>query len=606
MKKIGISSTLPIEVLYAAEYRVYDLNNLFINSHLPQGLIEFAHETGLSRTTCGWTKGVFAAALKFGFDKVVNVVSGDCSNNHVMGEILKKRGVEVIPFFYPYPRNRDDLKKEVESLMRRFGVTWSDVEGVFNRFSRIRSKLLMLEKITIEEGKINGNELLAYLISGSDMRGNPESFEKEIDSFLCTVEKRPSLRRKIRAGVIGIPPMFTDLFSFLEEHDVQVVYIETAKEFGRVGEFSDIIDVYHTYSYPYELSYRLERIKDEIKKRGIDILIHYVQSFCFHRNEHLFFSENISIPVLRVEGDLPGPMDEATRVRVESFLKSAGLKSGGERNNYTYHGDGKIDIPLLAVDAGSRNVKMALKKGKDLSLKVVDTIAFIKKHIMPAENGRVDLSRVIVNYFDENVKNFIALATGYGRHQLKWENVKVIPEIEAHFWGVRSEIDEDDFTILDMGGQDTKVIRVRKGIIDDFIMNDKCAAGGGRYLENMARILEIPLEEMGNYFENPEKLDITCATFGETELVGKMIKGVPIERLAAGVNWSVFRRSLYLVKKLYSPVLVLSGGVALNRAIVKYFEESGEFEKVIVVREPQFTGVKGLIFYGEKELEKIV
>ena len=597
MKKIAITSTIPLEIPYSAGYKVIDLNNIFITDSNREELTDIAHKRGFQRTVCGWTKGLYGAVKKHGFDKIINVVQGDCSNNHVLGDILTFDGLHIIPFSYPDSHDRIKLKSELDRLSSYFNVSLKDYEKTFEKFRTIRKNLMEIDKLTYIDGKVTGIENLQWLISGSDLRGNPSEFQQKIIDFLEISKKREKKSHKIRIGMIGVPPMYDDLHDFIERFDAKIVYNETAVEFGRVGDFDSILENYYSYSYPYELDYRLNRINEEIKKREIDYIIHYTQSFCFHGNEHKYLSENISIPVLKIENDSPKNLDESTKIRIESFIKSFNSKTA---NTNTYN---LLTVySYLGIDFGSRNVKLLLEKDGKQYQGIIDSIKFIR-NFMYNKNGvnSINLEN-LVNYFwsdlNININELFVISTGYGRHEIKWKNAEVIPEINAHSYGVLESFPElKDFTLLDLGGQDTKVIKIVGRKTESFIMNDKCAAGGGRYLENMCSVLDISLNEIGNYYENAENLDVTCATFGETELIGKMIKGVDINKLASGVNYSVYKRSLFLVNRLYSKVLVLSGGVAKNSAIVKMFQESQLFEKVLVVNEPQFAGAKGCISY---------
>ena len=123
------------------------------------------------------------------------------------------------------------------------------------------------------------------------------------------------------------------------------------------------------------------------------------------------------------------------------------------------------------------------------------------------------------------------MATGYGRNTLNLKGVRVVSEIRAHVSGALFQTGLRDFTLLDMGGQDTKVALVRNGRLQDFVMNDKCAASSGRYLENMAAILEVDLKELSSYWEEPVRLDATCGIFGESELIGQILRGHSVARL---------------------------------------------------------------------------
>jgi predicted CoA-substrate-specific enzyme activase len=150
-----------------------------------------------------------------------------------------------------------------------------------------------------------------------------------------------------------------------------------------------------------------------------------------------------------------------------------------------------------------------------------------------------------------------------------------------------------------MGGQDTKVAQVRDGRLTDFVMNDKCAASSGRYLENMAAVLEVSLSELSSHWEEPVKLDATCGIFGESELIGQILRGYPLERLCAGVNQTLVKRVLPMLRRFPSDRLVLTGGVALNKALATLLERETGLQ-IIVPPHPQHNGAIGCATISNK------
>jgi predicted CoA-substrate-specific enzyme activase len=238
------------------------------------------------------------------------------------------------------------------------------------------------------------------------------------------------------------------------------------------------------------------------------------------------------------------------------------------------------------VDFGSRYVKLVYgtEDGR-LVRRALDSLEFFRTGLV-RQQGRLRL-----NWERLGCPQVAALVvTGYGKHLLK-EHFPTITEVRASFLGARRATGLEDFTLLEMGGQDTKVLYVRGGRVFDFLTNDRCAAGTGRYLENMARFLKMPLREFSRALEDPVEISQTCAIFGESELIGHLLEGVAPARLAAGVNASVARRSLSLVRRYPPQTLVVAGGVARNRAIVRSLAESGH--EVVVPRWPQFMGALG-------------
>lgn len=250
---------------------------------------------------------------------------------------------------------------------------------------------------------------------------------------------------------------------------------------------------------------------------------------------------------------------------------------------------------FCGIDLGSRQVKLALADESGIhGFYRYDTIDFYKKYgqkegdRLAVDFGRLGLPDLNLDRPDGDK----LVTTGYGRNTVKVRGGEDIPEIKAHAIGAAWQTGMTDFTLLDLGGQDSKVVLVRSGKVVDFQTNDKCAAGSGRYLENMAGVLGITLEQLGGFRKNPVDLNATCAIFGESEMVGKIIEGNAIEELAAGVNYTIYKRIRPMLLQLASPVLVFTGGVALNTALRELLREELQVE-VVVPRHPQYNGAIG-------------
>ncbi|ACM19720.1 (R)-2-hydroxyacyl-CoA dehydratase-radicalizing ATPase [Geotalea daltonii FRC-32] len=247
----------------------------------------------------------------------------------------------------------------------------------------------------------------------------------------------------------------------------------------------------------------------------------------------------------------------------------------------------------IGIDLGSRKAKFALLVDGIVSrLADRDTVTFYKRF------GRLEGEELLLDlkaselFSPEELATAAVTVTGYGRNTLSMRGAKVISEIRAHVAGALKQTGLKNFTMLDMGGQDTKVALVTGGKLADFVMNDKCAASSGRYLENMAAILEVSLEELSSHWEEPVPLDATCGIFGESELIGQILRGFPVEQLCAGVNQTLVKRVIPMLKRFPAENLVLTGGVALNTALVKLLEkEMGS--TVIVPPHPQHNGAIG-------------
>lgn len=251
-------------------------------------------------------------------------------------------------------------------------------------------------------------------------------------------------------------------------------------------------------------------------------------------------------------------------------------------------------MTFLGIDLGSRAVKIALMDEKELiDERVIGTMTFYRDYTSYID-GKV---HVKFEELDVHNKEVELIATGYGRNNLKLYNSKVINEIKAHVYGALYQTKLRDFTLLDIGGQDTKIVKVEKGIITDLVLNDKCAASSGRYLENMAFVLEISLEELIEHYDSPVGLNATCAVFGESELIGKIAEGYSLKELASGVNYSLYQRIKPLLRDFRNKRLVLTGGVANNKAIQKYLER--DFDEIIIPNKPQLNGAIGCAYFAK-------
>ena len=250
---------------------------------------------------------------------------------------------------------------------------------------------------------------------------------------------------------------------------------------------------------------------------------------------------------------------------------------------------------VLGIDLGSREVKIVLMKDNTIihSMKV-STINFYRNYCKYDGKIIVDLDKLDIKQIDR------AVSTGYGKNNTDLALFTPINEIKAHVYGAFYQTDLKDFILLDVGGQDVKVVKVEKGITTDLELNEKCAASCGRYLENMANVLEVSLDEMSKHFKNPIELNSTCAVFSESELIGKIAEGISIESLCSSVNYSLYKRLQPLLSRFKGKKLVLTGGVASNIAINRFL--SNDYEEIISIKDPQLNGAIGCCHYGSNFL----
>ena len=317
--KIGFTTSFPIEPILAAGHQVIDLNNIFITGKNTQ-LVQKAEKMGYPRNICSWIKGIYSVSIDADFDYVMGIIQGDCSNTHSLLITLKDQGQKILYFSFPFDHDRIKLAREIELLEEYFGVNRSDTMRVKRELDRIRKKIVELDDLTWQTGKVSGKENHLWLVNSSDFGGDQYKFETELDEFLVEAKRRKGQTDKLRLGFLEVPPIFDDLYEYLESEGASVVYNEIQRQFAMPYLKKDIVDQYWYYTYPYSVNERLADIQTEIKRRNLDGVISYTQSFCHRQIDNILIRKYLDIPVLTLEGDQPGVLEARSRLRIESFL----------------------------------------------------------------------------------------------------------------------------------------------------------------------------------------------------------------------------------------------------------------------------------------------
>lgn len=321
MKKIGITTTIPVEVVYAAGYVPVDLNNIFITSEEASDLVAEAEYEGYPRNTCGWIKGIYSVAKRGDVDAVIAVVEGDCSQTQAMMETLQMQGMELIPFAFPYGRDRDVLRLHIDKLISQLGTTWEAALEWKNRLDVIRRKVRRLDELTWTRGTVNSLENHYFQVNCSDFNRDPDTFEAEVDAKLEQAERDAPRPIKLKIGFAGVPPIFTDFYPYMESLGIKVAFNEVQRQFAMPYDTDDLVEQYALYTYPYDIFARVDDIRCEVERRSLSGLIHYAQSFCFRQIQDLIIRQHLDIPLLTLEGDSPARLDARTKVRIESFVE---------------------------------------------------------------------------------------------------------------------------------------------------------------------------------------------------------------------------------------------------------------------------------------------
>lgn len=323
IEPIGITSTVPSEIIFASGRVPVDLNNIFITADDPAEMIKTAESSGFPVNYCAWIKGIYGALKsRPEIRTVIGVCQGDCGNTTALTDLLAHEGYEIIPFAYPAEPGRDAIMPELERLANRLGTRLSDAELAGQAMEHVRRLAGKVDRLTWEDNIISGLENHLALVNTSDFRGDPDRYAVELSGLIEEAAARQPIGGKIRLGLAGVPPIISDIYENVSRAGGQIVYNEVQSEFAMTGGEDNLADRYTAYTYPYGAGIRANKIKAEIDRRQINGLIHYVQSFCYHQLDDIVIRETAGVPVLRLEADKPGPMDARTAVRLEAFVET--------------------------------------------------------------------------------------------------------------------------------------------------------------------------------------------------------------------------------------------------------------------------------------------
>lgn len=257
---------------------------------------------------------------------------------------------------------------------------------------------------------------------------------------------------------------------------------------------------------------------------------------------------------------------------------------------------------VAGIDIGSRASKaVLLDKGRLFTM------------IRPSDVSSVETAKKLL---DDLIKESsvsrsdisFVVGTGYGRVAMDFGEIPFdgVTEITAHALGAHY-LNKGTRTIIDIGGQDSKAIKIdpRTGDVLDFIMNDKCAAGTGRFLEKVAMLLELSLDELGECAINaeaPSQISSQCVVFAESEIISLKVNGESKENIAAGIHLATARRVKSLLRRIgFEDDMVFTGGVSNNDGMVKALEEELKADIVRTRLDATYAGALGAAIIAEQK-----
>ncbi len=417
----------------------------------------------------------------------------------------------------------------------------------------------------------------------------------------CAAFKAPQKNNEPYISVLGAR-MGNELFAMVKEAIPYPVHNQTCVNNRSVGDskppqgvsFEELMEW-----YAGELLGQMPcmRMTDNTKRKQLYLdpnlkgVIYHTVKFCdFYSFEYAQIKQQLTVPLLKIESDYTVQSSGQLLTRLQAFAES--MHMGEQEGKEIKMGKGYF----AGIDSGSTSTDVViLNKDKQ----IVTTV------ILPTGAGAaVGAERALEEALKqaglkrEDIDAMVT--TGYGRTAIS-DGDKSITEITCHARGAHF-LDPEVRTVIDIGGQDSKVIRLDEtGAVVNFVMNDKCAAGTGRFLEMMARTMEMSLDEMavtGLNYKEDITISSMCTVFAESEVVSLIAQNKETDDIVHGLNKAVASKTVALAKRVGGEErYMMTGGVSKNKGLVKTLEEKLE-TKLIISDYAQLCGALGAALFA--------
>jgi len=302
--KIGITALVPPEIIFACAGSPFDVNNVIPASRKYP-------KNKLCAWTAIWKDMLVQKEIKI--DSLIVVAGGDCHNALVDGQKVAMSGIPAHFFFYPFDGYADYLGTQLARLTDFLGGV--KFPEKFKEIKKIK-KLGRMIDLKRSLGEISAGEAFSILISFSDLSGDLEVFQKNIDNI-----KESDIEINKRVALIGVPPIYHDFHETAQSLGLNIVFDELPYEFIRHegNNIKELARDYSNYTFARPLDFRIGFLRKELEKRDVDGVIHYTQFACHHMLEDEILRDELDCPVLTIQGDLPGNTPQQIKLRLEAF-----------------------------------------------------------------------------------------------------------------------------------------------------------------------------------------------------------------------------------------------------------------------------------------------
>ncbi len=548
-------------VYYVCKYTPVELLNAFgakcqIFNHMPEGFDkadQIAHPN-----LCGFGKALLEAVLTSDIRELVLV--NCCDTIRSVYDVLLDSG--RMDFLYlidllhhPSSCSRERTAAQLKGLAKAYGAykgTTFNKEAFLNAFSK--------------EEPIRAPHLA---VLGARM--GEELFEMTKKAMPLPVQNETCVHN--RSAGHAVPPANLDFDGLMDWYaDVLLNQLPCMRMNDQTGR---------------------KKLYNDPSLKGV---IYHTVKFCdFYSFEYADIKNHVDVPLLKIESDYTIQSSGQLLTRLEAFAES--LQQGESKGAVKKMGKGYF----AGIDSGSTSTDVVIL---DKNQHIIAGI------ILPTGAGAaLGAERALEQALKEAglVREDIdaMVTTGYGRTAIS-DGDKSITEITCHARGAHY-LDPSVCTVIDIGGQDSKVIRLdENGAVVNFVMNDKCAAGTGRFLEMMARTLEMNLDDMakkGLHFKEDITISSMCTVFAESEVVSLIAQNKDTDDIVHGLNKAVAAKTAALAKRVKGEeAYMMTGGVSKNQGLVKTLEEKLG-TKLIISEKAQLCGALGAALFAADMVE---
>lgn len=564
---------------------------------------------------CSYIKGVLEVISTNKYDGVI--LTNCCDSTKRLYDILKRKYEDKFIYILDLPRKTNKSASDIYEL------SINDMIKQLEQFSNI----------TFNKDKL---------------KGIIESKEK------CQSKDK----NKIKVGLMGARTNGA-LVDVIESSNAEIVFDISCTGDQRIFEVLDTGNYMKEYTYSILNTFPCIRMVDTEKReqylsdniKNVDGIIYNTVKFCdLYSYEYSELKDTLTVPMLKLETDCTKQCIGQIKTRVEAFIESLSLIKKSNKD-YSYYDNNEnintnIKCPNCDADKYQANIEERLDNMRnDIKKEKVlyglskgngdNNMKDKKAFVLGIDSGSTSTNAVIINRDKQIVASYVTrtgaksaesakvalekvlekanmsreditliVSTGYGRSSISFAD-KNITEISCHGRGA-NYLNKDVRTIIDIGGQDSKVINLNeKGEVIDFVMNDKCAAGTGRFLEMMARTLELDINDMGkeslNYHEDIN-ISSMCTVFAESEVISLIAENKEKSDIIHALNKAIAGKTNSLLGRVKKKeVFMMSGGVAQNIGVVNAIEEKIG-AKLFIPKEPEIVGAIGAALFGIDEI----